>query len=335
MDRASRLLGTADRSWQVVEIGAGDRPIAPKSQGWNTHVVDHASREELRGKYAPAPVDIEAIEDVDTIWHGGCLHEAVPARLAGHVDLIIASHVLEHLPDLIGFFASASMLSSRHGLLSIALPDRRYCFDCLKPWTTTGELLDAHRRRATRHSLKTAFDHMAYSAVVDGTLAWGAYPVSTPELLDRFDAAAATAASFQEQGDLPYQDYHAWQFTPAGFELMVLELTQLGLLDWHLERLDGPDQFEFYALLRRGGAALADPAALQAKRRDLLLRQLGETREQIDFILGRPESAAAASGDAIDVRMLAAKLAEQDTRLREMAEAFASLQASLQPCAEP
>ena len=332
LNRSTRLLGTADNSWQVLEIGAGYCPIAPKSQGWNTHVVDHASRDELRAKYAAAQVDIDVIEEVDTIWHEGGLHEAVPAKLAGHVDMIIASHVLEHIPDPIGFFASASILSSPHGVLSIALPDRRYCFDCFKPWTTTGELLDAHRRKATRHSLKTAFDHMAYSAVVDGALAWGAHPISKPVLLDSFDAAAATAASFQERRDRPYQDYHAWQFTPAGFELMVLELTRLGLMDWHLEKLDGPVQFEFFALLRRGGDAGADAASLQTRRRDLLIRQLVETRDQIDFILGTPDGVAPApEREASDYRSLAAKLAEQEVRLRETAEALASIRSHLKP----
>src|SRR5208283_2921376 len=160
----SRLLGTADRAQQIVEIGAGYCPVAPKSGGWNTHVVDHASRDELRTKYAAAAVDRQAIEEVDTVWHDGALHEAVPAALVGHVDRIIASHVLEHIPDLIGFFDSAARLSSPDGALSIALPDRRYCFDCFKPWTTTGDVLEAHRRRPSRHSLKTAFDHVAYSA---------------------------------------------------------------------------------------------------------------------------------------------------------------------------
>src|SRR3954465_10928684 len=105
---------------------------------------------------------------------------------------------------------------------------------------------------------------MAYSATVDGQLAWGARPVAQPMLLDRFAAAAATVDSFHHTDARPYEDYHAWQFTPAGFALVVLELTELGLLDWHIESLEGPDNFEFFVVLRQGRAASMDPSPLQA-----------------------------------------------------------------------
>lgn len=285
MDRIARLLGTTHRSHQIIEIGAGYCPVAPKSDGWRTHVVDHGSREDLQKKYCGAKVDLDAIEDVDTVWGEGPLHDAVPLGLKGEVDTIIASHVLEHIPDLVGFLDSASRLVSRDGLLSLALPDRRYCFDCFKPWTTTGDLIDAHDRRLSRHSLKTAFNHMAYSAVVDGQLAWGPRPIKLPVFLDDFKVAADTVALFHGRLTGPYADYHAWQFTPAGFQLTMLELKALHLTDWYIEKLEGPENFEFFVSMRRCSAAGHDEPDLQTQRRHLLVRQLCEAREQIDFML--------------------------------------------------
>jgi hypothetical protein len=245
--------------------------------------------------------------------------------------MVIASHVLEHIPDLVGFFASASRLVTPSGSLSIALPDRRYCFDCLKPWSTTGDLLDAHHRRLTRHSLKTAFNHMAYSALMDGELAWGPRPISLPVLMDPFQAAVETTAAFRNQADAPYEDYHAWQFTPVGFELAILELRALGLIDWHLETLEGPENFEFFAVLRRGEVA-PDPASLQDERRDLLIRQLQEAREQIDFLLGCPVSVnEAVPSPAGAHAAVMGKLVEHDGKLREMAETLTLLRAVLTP----
>lgn len=294
--------------------------------------MDHASQAELRVKYAQADVDVAAIEPVDTIWRDRPLHEAVPAALLGKVDTIIASHVLEHIPDLIGFLESASHLVVPDGSLSIALPDRRYCFDCFRPWTTTGDLLDAHHRGLRQHSLKTAFNHMAYSAVVDGQLAWGPRPVSLPVLLDPFPAAARTVASFQDQQDGLYADYHAWQFTPAGFRLALLELDELELTNWRIETLEGPENFEFFAMLRRGSEIVVNPEQLQAKRRALLISQLREAREQIDFMLGK-EVATALSPVCPDdtYQMLLEKLTEQESRLREMSETITWLRAVLRP----
>lgn len=285
MDRVTRLLASANSSEMILEIGPGYSPVAPKAAGWRTHVVDHTSRDALRAKYAAASVDISLIEQVDTIWQDGQLHEAVPPGLLGRVDLMIASHVLEHLPDLIGFLNSASRIIRPGGRLSVAFPDRRYCFDCLKPWTTTGDLLDAHLRQSKRHSIKTAFNHMAYSAVVDGQLAWGPKPISAPVLLDRFAAAADTVALFREEGE--YKDYHAWHFSPAGFELVFLELVALGLSDWWIETLEGPENFEFFILLRQGAGQHLSADELQTRRTHLLTRQLIEVGEQVDFMLAR------------------------------------------------
>ena len=291
MDRMTRLLGGTERSKQVLEIGAGYSPVAPKAKGWLTHVVDHTTQEALRQKYISANVDTALIEAVDTVWEGGTLHEAVPQSLLGQVDLIIASHVLEHMPDLIGFFISASRLVRPGGVLSVALPDRRYCFDCFKPWTTTGELLEAHHRGVTRHGLRTAFDAFAYSAVMDGQLAWCPRPVGKPSFMNGFEAAREAYAQFRRDDDMPYQDHHAWQFTPMGFKLIMLELGALGVTDWAIETLHGPENFEFFVSLRRVDPVAVEPEILQSQRRDLLLRQMAESREQIDFILGGSSAA--------------------------------------------
>jgi SAM-dependent methyltransferase len=330
LNRISRLLGAANRSQQILEIGAGYSPAAPKSEGWQTHVVDHASRDELRAKYNSAGVDTGLIEDVDTIWRGGPLHEAVPAGLLDQVDLIVASHVLEHIPDLIGFFQSASRLVRLGGTLSIALPDRRYCFDCFRPWTTTGGLLEAHDSGMNRHGLKTTFDHMAYSAAADGQIAWGPRPIPEPVLLDPFAAAADAAKSFSHQPDAPYHDYHAWQFSPAGFRLVMLELAALGVSDWHVATMDGPENFEFFVILRRGELQQLDPAMLQFERQRLLLANLAEVREQIDFMLGAAEQEPVQTTDFY--KELLGKLADQDQRLLEMSETLRMLRAVLTPC---
>jgi hypothetical protein len=116
----------------------------------------------------------------------------------------------------------------------------------------------------------------------------------------------------------------------AGFALVVLELTELGLLDWHIESLEGPDNFEFFVVLRQGRAEPLNPDLLQAKRRSLLIRQLEETREQIDFILGRPGDTQPIPGPGDgQYQDLAARMGAQDLRLREMEEALRSMQVNL------
>jgi SAM-dependent methyltransferase len=332
MDRKQRLLGSATRTTRIMEIGAGYAPLAPKSDGWLTHVVDHASQEALRAKYATAGVDTSVIEEVDTIWHGGPLEASLPPGLVGRVDMIIVSHVLEHLPDLIGFLRSASTLVAPDGCISVAQPDRRYCFDCFKPWTTTGDLLDAYHHRLSRHSLRTVFNQMAYSATINGQLGWGPWPIELPTLLDPFQAAADSATSFKNTEDRPYEDCHAWQFSPASFRLVLLELCALGLTDWTVENLEGPENFEFFATLRRGVQRQLSPEALQEQRRSLLVEHLREVQEQATFMLHAAEKPKAAAETAnLYYEDLARLVVAQDMRLAEMAETLAWVRAGLTP----
>lgn len=62
-------------------------------------------------KYRNDPsVDAAKIEDVDFIWTGGPLADAVPVEHHGTFDVFVASHVLEHVPDLVGTLRSAELL---------------------------------------------------------------------------------------------------------------------------------------------------------------------------------------------------------------------------------
>jgi SAM-dependent methyltransferase len=298
MDRSARLLGTATHATRILEIGAGYAPLAPRSRGWNTHVVDHATRAELREKYRGAAVDLDAIEEVDTVWRGGDLHQSVPAALHGSFDLLIASHLIEHIPDLIGFFNAAGHLLRPDGVIALAIPDRRFCFDFFKPPTLTGDILEAHFRRRSRHGLRAAWSERAYAATMDGRLGWGRDCTGLPQFANPFEVAVRTVHGFRDDPDAPYEDFHTWYFTPAGFSLVMLELAQVGVCDWRVDTLHGPENFEFFAHLRRGGERIGDPAALQDRRMALLRQYLLEQREQIDLALPRdpdPETAAPAA----------------------------------------
>ena len=116
MSRAARLLAPIDRSARIIEIGPSYSPIAPRGDGWNTTTVDHATRADLVEKYTGHPgVDVSRIEEVDFVWTGGPLSDAVPSHLHGTFDAFIASHVIEHTPDLLGFLDAAATLVSQTG----------------------------------------------------------------------------------------------------------------------------------------------------------------------------------------------------------------------------
>jgi len=290
--RSQRLLSGLSGEDRLIEIGPSFNPVAAKSAGWNTVVVDHGSRAELVAKYATArDVDTSLIEDVDVVWRGGPLENGFAPADAGTFTALIASHVLEHVPDPIAFFQSAgTLLHPTRGSIRLALPDKRLCFDLFRPAVTTGRVLAAHRGHGARHSYADLFDHVAYLTRLAGRAAWAREPLTALSLDHTLQQARGNAES-GTTATAEYVDCHAWQFTPASFELLVLELGVLGEIDWRIEWLEPQSAMEFLVSLSRPSRAFASFEDLQARRLELLRRMLLEMREVTDQLLaGMPAS---------------------------------------------
>jgi hypothetical protein len=71
MTRQELIRRCFNRNDSILELGASYSPIAPKSDGWNVTVVDHASQAELVDKYGALGIkDVDRIEPVDFVC--GC-----------------------------------------------------------------------------------------------------------------------------------------------------------------------------------------------------------------------------------------------------------------------
>jgi len=283
------LLAGIPQSARIVEVGASFRPLAPKRDGWNTSVVDHDTRAGLIAKYAAATVAPEAIEEVDVLWREGPLHNVFPSDSLGTFDALLASHVLEHMPDLIAFLDSTRRLVRDDGCLVFALPDKRWCFDFFRPVSLAGDVLLAHNQRRTRHSPATLYNEVAYAVTLHGQPGWTVRePASDVAFAHRLGLARQL---FDDSlADTVYRDAHAWQFTPASFELLILDLSLAGECDWHVDWIRPADAVEFLGRLRPGVAPHADPEQVQQRRMALLREIARESIAQWESLLGNHPS---------------------------------------------
>ena len=102
LDRRELLLSLINTQGLGREIGPGFNPLVPKSQGYRVETLEHATREDLVAKYANAPgVDVSRIEVVDHVCTGASVFDAVGKT--ARYDYIVASHVIEHSTDMLGF----------------------------------------------------------------------------------------------------------------------------------------------------------------------------------------------------------------------------------------
>ena len=168
--REHAIFHLIDKQGFGLEIGPCHNPIAPKKNGYNVQILDHLSANDLRIKYQGHGLNLDNIEEVDFIWSGQPLHELIGKKHC--YDWIIASHVIEHFPDLISFLQQSEQLLKPNGVLSLVVPDKRYCFDYFQPISTTGMLLDAHTQKRTHPTPGQVFDNFANNAKANGAIAW-------------------------------------------------------------------------------------------------------------------------------------------------------------------
>lgn len=266
MSRDRKILASIDKSAPGLEIGPSHRPIAPKREGFNVKVLDHLSAEGLKAKYRDHDVDIDAIEEVDYIWSGEPISQLVGTQ---KFDWIIASHVIEHTPDLIGFLKECETILTENGILSLAVPDKRYCFDHFRELSSLGGVIDAHLLGRTIHSPGTAVDYFLNVVKKGERIAWqegqkGEYtPIHTTN-----DALSG----MQQAKGGAYIDLHAWCFVPSSFRLMIDDLYQLGFIQLREAQFFDTTGHEFFITLgkKASGSGLSRMSLLKTKEQEMM-----------------------------------------------------------------
>lgn len=246
--RKAKVMAHLDINGLGLEIGPSHNPIAPKREGYKVHIIDHLDKEGLRAKYhghSGYGVNIENIEDVDFVWKGESLVDLT--GMAGKYDWIVASHVIEHLPDVIAFLQECEALLKPNGRLSLVVPDKRYCFDHMNSVTSTGEILDAYHQKRKRPSPGQVFNHFANACKLDDKIAWDSTATGRFSLIHTVDQAKSLWGQIQSTPE--YIDVHCWRFTPTSFRLLISDLNLLGLSNLGIYREYDTEGCEFYVTL--------------------------------------------------------------------------------------
>ena len=207
-------------------------------------------------KYAGQPVNPDDIEEVDFI--GTKLSE-----VSGTFDHIVASHFIEHTTDLVEFLRGCSALLNMGGKLHLIVPDKRACFDALRPVTSTGHVIDAHVGKRSRH-FGAIFDQFANAVSRNGGILWFPGEAAPYQHIHSFADARQHVLSALSRDE--YVDAHEWCFTPSSFRLIVLDLLGLDFIDMAEVEFQSDPQ-EFYCVLEKRPGY--DLAALDGRRREL------------------------------------------------------------------
>jgi len=228
MDRREKIICKCDLGGIGIEIGPSFNPIVPKSDGYNVEIIDHTDKAGLCEKYTPHGIDLDRIEEVDYVWNGESYAELTGK--SNHYDYIIASHVIEHTCDLVAFLRDCSSILKENGILSLAIPDKRYCFDFLRPVSSISKVIDSHISGNTVHTPGSVYECFGSVCNSGEDIAWDC-PLSPVDIRLAHDTIEAKNLYMDSLAQDRYIDIHNWAFTKNSFELLIYDLNNIGLID--------------------------------------------------------------------------------------------------------
>ncbi len=252
MDRSTKILKNIKKNGFGIEIGPSFNPVAPKRAGYKVEIIDHASQEDLIVKYKSHNVDTNLIEKVDYIWNGEKYSKLTDK--CKFYDWLIASHVIEHTPDLIGFIQNCGEILKEDGIISLVIPDKRFCFDRFRPVTGISKIIDSHFQKNSIHSPGTVVEYFLNVVSKEKKIAWGQDTQGVYELKHTLNDAIRGMNSVIS--NKKYIDVHNWCFTPHVFRLLINDLYDLGLIQFRELEFFPTDGFEFYMTLSKKGAGI-------------------------------------------------------------------------------
>ena len=221
-ERLRPLLEGIDPAERGLELGPLNRPILGKAE-YRVFYVDHASKAELLAKYAQAGTtdknDFEGLEEVDYVW----ADRPLIAVAGGGFGYCLASHVIEHVADPIGWLGEIAAVLRPGGRINLAVPERTRTFDYRRTPSTAAAMVEAHRRGLRRPSFAQVFDHVA-----------GVAPLGGPAPDERAAAVAAYRRAQEAEAAGEYVDVHCHVWDHDSFLACWRVIDALGLVPLRL-----------------------------------------------------------------------------------------------------
>jgi 2-polyprenyl-3-methyl-5-hydroxy-6-metoxy-1,4-benzoquinol methylase len=189
-----------------VELSPGAAPVINKSD-FNVIYLDKFDHHKKSSYLEGVPLKVDIV-----------LGEKLIDEVLGHhkYDYLFSSHVIEHIPDFIQFFVSASNILKKNARLLMYVPDKRYTFDVLRNVTSIENIEKAHLDKLRFPSKFMALDF--YSNVDFDASCQNLWNDSyKPKPMRTFAEASVLVNSL----NLCNEDIHCSVFTPDSSRILI------------------------------------------------------------------------------------------------------------------
>ncbi len=229
-------------SKNILEIGKLHAPIFKSSKN-----LDVFSKEQLVEHYKDdANLNVNNISDVDYVIKDNDWSDVPP-----DFDYVVTSHNMEHVPCLVTFLNNIHDSLKPEGLVFIAIPDYRYCFDRHKLPSNIIDVLDAFYSKRTKPSVRNILEQCLISSHNNAIQYWASDYQLTDDAYNKIDVEKCKGLinlNFDT-----YIDSHCWKFTPDNFQYIINTLNELGLIKLKINKIYTTERnsHEFYIKLSK------------------------------------------------------------------------------------
>lgn len=222
---------------RILEFGPLIRPIAEKKDFKNLFFADIKSTADIKKLYKSneylkstgLTIDTDLIVDIDYV-----INESYEKTFKNveKFDVVVLSHVVEHMPDILFFFSDIKNILKRDGSLVLIYPDARYCFDHFRNGTSFIDALECHLDK--KINKKAAFD-FTYNVVNENNAYrfWKSKNLS--EIIPNNSYKnAINVYKKAEKNEIP-DDVHFWPFSDYQFIKFLYDMDRANMLDFYVD----------------------------------------------------------------------------------------------------
>jgi hypothetical protein len=290
MSRRSEALKQIDlKKGRGLELGPLYSPVISKDEA-RVEYVDHMSIKDLRKKYAGHHLPFNQFVSVDHVLINNSLKQTLKSK---KYDYIVASHVIEHIPDMVSWLKDVASVLSDGGILSLVIPDKRYTFDILRNESRPADVIGAYLDKYTRASSAIMYDYTIEfrNKIVPEEVCNNPYADYSKKPKNSLNRVWQDCLDNLKPNN--YVDSHCNVFTPYSFFNILRSLIEHDLFDYEVAYFSNTpiNQLEFYVSLRRSNKAratklktlpiIATPPELREVQKELeaVKKQLANTSE--------------------------------------------------------
>ena len=227
---------------QGLEIGAFDIPFVEPGKG-NCDYADFRTCDELKA----LALKFDNIDKNYIVRPSYDLRNGYD-QIRKEYDWICASHVMEHVPDLLGWLKILQAKLKPNGILFLVVPDKQYTFDFHRSETRFSDVMYYHRNGITKPAYRQVFDHIYYASTVPSPAEiWNGVSIPPPA------KNLTEALSEAERSLSEYVDVHCSVHTPVTFSKLAFEMFEADVvkLQLHALRPTQYGQMDFSAMIRK------------------------------------------------------------------------------------